>query len=77
LVEKRPDDAIEAYRRVVRRRWRDPEAEVAQFAVGQLLFERGATAEAAVAFNDYVARYPMGRFVREAREHLALIRPRK
>jgi len=74
LVDGRPGDAVEAYRRVVKRWSRAPEAELAQFAIGQLLMERGAKAEAAVAFNDYLARFPLGRFVREAREHLALLR---
>jgi TolA-binding protein len=74
LVDGRPGDAVEAYRRVVKRWSRAPEAELAQFAIGQLLMERGAKPEAAVAFNDYLARFPLGRFVREAREHLALLR---
>jgi tetratricopeptide (TPR) repeat protein len=70
LVARRPDDAIGAYRRVARRRARAPEGETAAFAVGQLLFERGAEAEAGAALYDYLARYPHGRFVREARERL-------
>jgi len=37
----------------------------------QLLAERGAHVEAASALNDYLAHYPQGRFVREARERLA------
>jgi hypothetical protein len=77
LVARRPRAAIEAYRGVVRRYPRAPEAETAQFAVGQLLLERGAAAEAAAAFNDYLTRYPTGRFVRESREHLAQIRSKE
>jgi hypothetical protein len=70
LVARRPDEAIVAYRRVARRRASAPEGETAAFAVGQLLFERGAEAEAGAALYDYLARYPHGRFVREARERL-------
>jgi hypothetical protein len=70
LVARRTDDAIGAYRRVARRRARAPEGETAAFALGQLLFERGAEAEAGAALYDYLARYPHGRFVREARERL-------
>jgi hypothetical protein len=73
LVARRPDEAIAAYRAVLRRHPRAPEGETAAFAVGQLLLERGADAEAGAALNDYVAQYPHGRFVREARERLAQI----
>jgi hypothetical protein len=73
LVARRPDEAVAAYRRVARRRARAPEGETAAFAVGQLLFERGSQAEAGAALYDYLARYPQGRFVREARERLAQI----
>ena len=73
LVARRPDEAIAAYRRVARRRPRAPEGETAAFAVGQLLFERDAQSEAGAALYDYLARYPHGRFVREARERLTQI----
>jgi Tetratricopeptide repeat/FecR protein len=73
LVARRPDEAIAAYRGVLRRHAGTPEGETAAFAVGQLLLERGAQAEAGAALNDYLARYPHGRFVREARERLAQI----
>jgi TolA-binding protein len=70
LVARRPDDAIRAFRRVARTRPAAPEGELATFTLGQLLFERGAGDEADAAFNEYLTRYPAGRFVREAREHL-------
>ncbi len=75
LVERRPTEAVAAYRGVLRRHPDAPEAETASFAVGQLLFESGAQIEAAAALDDYVARYPHGRFVREARDLLTQIRP--
>jgi len=73
LVSRRRDEAIDAYRRVVRRSARFPEAETAEFTIGQLLYERGSAAEAASAFEGYLAHYAHGRFAREAREHLARI----
>lgn len=75
LVESRPDEAIGAYREVARRHGNTPEAETALFAAAQLLVERGRPAEAAATFNEYLARYPMGRFVREVRERLEQVRP--
>jgi hypothetical protein len=71
LVGGSPEEAISAYRRLFRRRPGAPEGEMAAFAVGQLLTERGARVEAASALNDYLAHYPQGRFLREARERLA------
>ncbi|HEX2660627.1 MAG TPA: tetratricopeptide repeat protein, partial [Polyangia bacterium] len=70
LVARHPDDAIRAFRRVARTRPAAPEGELATFTIGQLLFERGAGAEADAAFDEYLTRYPSGRFVREARERL-------
>jgi TolA-binding protein len=71
LVSRRRDEAIDAYRRVVRSSPRWPEAETAEFTIGQLLYERGSATEASAAFEGYLAHYPHGRFAREAREHLA------
>jgi TolA-binding protein len=73
LVSRRRDEAIDAYRRVVRRSARFPEAETAEFTIGQLLYERGSATEAASTFERYLDRYPHGRFAREAREHLVRI----
>jgi hypothetical protein len=70
LVGGHPDEAISAYRRLFHQRPSAPEGEMAAFTVGQLLAERGAQLEAASALNDYLAHYPQGRFVREARERL-------
>jgi hypothetical protein len=71
LVGRHPDEAIKAFRRVARTRSTSPEGELASFTIGQLLSERGWVSEAEAAFNEYLARYPAGRFVREAREHLS------
>jgi len=70
LVGRRPDEALAAYRSVAQRHPGAPEGETAAFTVSQLLLERGATVEARAALGDYLARYPRGRFVREARERL-------
>jgi TolA-binding protein len=75
LVESRPEEAIGIYRDVARRHAHTPEGETALFAAGQLLVERGRPAEAAATFHEYLARYPMGRFVREVRERLDQVRP--
>jgi hypothetical protein len=69
LVEKRPVDAIAEYRGVAGRWAALPEGETAAFARAQLLWERGAT-DATAALEAYLARYPNGRFAREAKEHL-------
>jgi outer membrane protein assembly factor BamD (BamD/ComL family) len=74
LVTKEPETAVAAYRRVASRWAGTSEAETAAFAVGQLLVEGGSPAAAETALDEYLARYPHGRFVREAREQLALVR---
>ncbi|MFH0902705.1 MAG: tetratricopeptide repeat protein, partial [Pseudomonadota bacterium] len=75
LVDKRPDQAIVTYRRVAENYARTSEGEAAAFALGQLLFEQGRLGEATLALDTYLARYPTGRFVREARDRLAQLRP--
>jgi len=75
LVARRPDEALAAYRGVMQRHARTPEGETASFTVGQLLVERGAKGEARAAIEDYLARYPRGRFVREAQERLDQLDP--
>jgi hypothetical protein len=77
LVTKQPDTAIAAYRRVASRWSGTAQAETATFAVGQLLVEGGSPAAAETALDEYLARYPHGRFVREAREQLALVQASK
>jgi hypothetical protein len=71
LVESRYDEALAAYRRTVNRFGEYPEGETAAFALAQLLCERGPPAEARVALDRYLARYPTGRFVEEAGKKLA------
>jgi hypothetical protein len=77
LVGGHPDEAISAYRQLFRRRPSAPEGEMAAFTVGQLLAERAADVEAMSALNDYLAHYPQGRFVREARERLVQLQTAK
>lgn len=71
LVESRRDLALAAYRRAADEFAAFPEGETASFVAAQLLFERGSRAQARVALEIYLERYPDGRFVREARERLA------
>ena len=70
LVAGRTIEAVSGYRAIMQRHPDAPEAERAAFAVGQLLSERGADVEAEQALGDYLAKYPTGLFVREARERL-------
>jgi hypothetical protein len=71
LVEQQPVRAVAAYRRVAAAYARLPEGEAAAFAAAQVLSEKGASAEAAGALRAYLARYPDGRFAREAKDRLA------
>ncbi|MSP63784.1 MAG: tetratricopeptide repeat protein [Myxococcales bacterium] len=75
LTESRYDQAVNAYRSAARAFPDLPEGEAASFAVGQVLAEHQRAAEAESALRDYVARYPRGRFLREARERLSELRP--
>jgi hypothetical protein len=77
LVVKQVDEAIAAYRRVGTRWFGRPEAETAAFAVGQLLAEGDSVLAAETALTEYLAHYPHGRFVREAREQLAQLQASK
>jgi hypothetical protein len=66
LVERDAARALAQYRRVAARYAQLPEGEAAAFAAAQVLSERGDNS----AFHDYLARYPEGRFAREARDRL-------
>jgi hypothetical protein len=77
LVAKQTDEAIAAYRRVSTRWLGRPEAETATFAIGQLLAEGDSALAAETALTEYLAHYPHGRFVREAREQLAQLQASK
>jgi TolA-binding protein len=71
LIEGRYADAMEGYRVVVRDFPGTSQAENAQFALAQLASEHGRGDEARAAFEAYLARYPRGRFAREAALRLA------
>ena len=66
LVEGRYADAIDGYRLVVRDFPATHQGESAAFAIAELESEHGRSAEARAALQGYLARYPRGRFVREA-----------
>jgi len=73
LVEGRYEEAIGAYRAVMRAHGTTPQAEAALYAIAQLESESGSPADAGAALERYLARYPRGRFAREARERLSRI----
>jgi hypothetical protein len=62
--------AVEAYLRVARAFDDDPAGQNALFAAARLEAERGRSAAAAALLERYLARYPHGRFVNEARTRL-------
>ena len=80
----RPDDSVDAYRRLVRDQPDAPEAPDALFQVGEILLAQAdsgnrnqATLDLArEAFNDYLLQYPRHGKNREARERLAEIQTR-
>lgn len=73
LVEGRYADAIDAYRVVARDFPRTDEAETSLFAIAQLQCEHGPGADARGALRAYLARYPHGRYAREAGERLSRV----
>lgn len=70
LVEGDLGAAIEAYLRVAHAFSHDPAGQNALFAAARLEAERGRSAAAAALLERYLARYPNGRFVKEARTRL-------
>lgn len=62
--------AVEAYLRVARAYANLPAGQNALFAAARLESERGRSAAAAGLLERYLARYPRGRFVKEARTRL-------
>lgn len=70
LIEQQLDKALAGYRQVADAFPRFAEGEAAAFAAAQMLYERGSRSEAKEALRTYVARYPGGRFGREARDRL-------
>jgi hypothetical protein len=70
LVEGDLATAVEAYLRVARAFAREPAGQNALFAAARLEAERGRSASAAALLERYLARYPRGRFVKEARTRL-------
>jgi hypothetical protein len=77
LIERRYADAIDGYQVVVRDFPSTPQAESALFAVAQLETEHGRPDDARATLQRYLARYPHGRFAREAADRLAAISPQQ
>jgi len=75
LSERRYEDALTGYRVVVRDFPSTPQAESALFAVAQLETEHGRPGDARTALQRYLARYPHGRFAKEAADRLARLSP--
>ena len=63
--------ASAAYLHVARSFARLPAGENALFAAARIERERGASAQAARILEQYLERYPDGRFAKEARNRLA------
>jgi TolA-binding protein len=75
LVDQQPERAIAGYREVASRFAQLPEGESAAFAAAQVSYERGLRDHAEGALRAYLARYPDGRFAREAEDRLAELAP--
>ena len=71
LVEGRYADAIDAYRLVTRDFPRSDQAETSLFTIAQLQCEHGPGSDARGALRAYLARYPHGRYAREAANRLS------
>jgi len=75
LSEGRYADAVAGYRIVFRDFPHTPQAESALYAVGQLESEHGRPGDAGATLQLYLARYPHGRFAKEAADRLARLPP--
>jgi ferric-dicitrate binding protein FerR (iron transport regulator) len=77
LSEGRYEDAVAGYRIVVRDFPSTPQAESALFATAQLESEHGRPADARATLQRYLARYPHGRFAKEASDRLTRMTTRQ
>jgi ferric-dicitrate binding protein FerR (iron transport regulator) len=75
LIEGRHADASAGYGVVVRDFPTTPQAESALYAIAQLESEHGRPADARATLQRYLARYPNGRFAKEATDRLARLSP--
>jgi len=75
LIEGRYTDAISAYQIVSRDFPSTPQAESALYAVAQLESEHDRPADARATLQNYLRRYPNGRFAKEAADRLAHLAP--